>query len=490
MNGFQDYNMMKKIFFARFFALSLTITCTAQQYSKAKIDSMLTTLVNMHDSIPGKVLMKGKTCYTYAEKIDYKEGMIKSALVIGESYLTMGQYDIALEFANKAEKNAVGIKNNELLSEAFRLKGQCYETLSFFDIAFEEFGKALKAAGKMEASNDRFRQEGYIFSDMADCLSQNKKNTDSVKAYYRRSAYAFSKMEDDRIKRRNLSLVNANIGACFIAGKQYDSAAIYIENAVRLAEITQCDKAQLLASFNMGNLELARDNMQEAIVQYNYALAIANKFQRNALMSTMHSNLSKIYDKLGDKEKADYHFQKLISENSIVKQSQKKGLEKPTKELVRNTTQKFQQYSQGALISTISFIVLAVLLLARVVRFYRRAEEEKQEINKQKDRLKSKEELLEKAKKMEPVCLENVIRLAQNNDDSFLFQFSVLHFDFYEKITASIPALNLEDQKVCAFLRLGFQIKEIALITNVTVRSVEARIYRIRKKINISFDEG
>lgn len=51
------------------------------------------------------------------------------------------------------------------------------------------------------------------------------------------------------------------------------------------------------------------------------------------------------------------------------------------------------------------------------------------------------------------------------------------------------PSLVTSDLLICAQLRLGFYTKEIARYTKNSVRAVEGKKYRIRKKLNIPANE-
>ncbi|UQD57697.1 LuxR family transcriptional regulator [Flavobacterium sp. K5-23] len=62
--------------------------------------------------------------------------------------------------------------------------------------------------------------------------------------------------------------------------------------------------------------------------------------------------------------------------------------------------------------------------------------------------------------------------------------------DFLKKIKSSHPLLTPSDLKLCAFLRLNLSSKEIAPLLNISVRSVEIKRYRLRKKMDLSHEEG
>jgi len=57
--------------------------------------------------------------------------------------------------------------------------------------------------------------------------------------------------------------------------------------------------------------------------------------------------------------------------------------------------------------------------------------------------------------------------------------------DFFKKIKKIHPKLTPNDLRFCAFLRLNLSSKEIAPLLNISVRSVEIKRYRLRKKMNL-----
>jgi len=80
-----------------------------------------------------------------------------------------------------------------------------------------------------------------------------------------------------------------------------------------------------------------------------------------------------------------------------------------------------------------------------------------------------------------------------NEDDSwnvFKEAFDNADKDFLKKIKAAHPSLTPSDLKLCAYLRLNLSSKEIAPMLNISIRSVEIKRYRLRKKLNLMHDDG
>ncbi|GAA3732187.1 triple tyrosine motif-containing protein [Flavobacterium ginsengisoli] len=62
--------------------------------------------------------------------------------------------------------------------------------------------------------------------------------------------------------------------------------------------------------------------------------------------------------------------------------------------------------------------------------------------------------------------------------------------DFLKRIKQMHPALTPNDLRLCAYLRLNLSSKEIAPMFNISVRSVEIKRYRLRKKMDLQHENG
>lgn len=80
-----------------------------------------------------------------------------------------------------------------------------------------------------------------------------------------------------------------------------------------------------------------------------------------------------------------------------------------------------------------------------------------------------------------------------NEEDSwnvFVDAFNNADKDFLKKIKIAHQSLTPNDLRLCAFLRLNLSSKEIAPLLNISVRSVEIKRYRLRKKMDLPHEKG
>ena len=62
--------------------------------------------------------------------------------------------------------------------------------------------------------------------------------------------------------------------------------------------------------------------------------------------------------------------------------------------------------------------------------------------------------------------------------------------DFLDKIKLLHPDLTPNDLRFCAYLRLNLSSKEMAPLLNISIKSVETKRYRLRKKLGLEHDSG
>lgn len=113
-------------------------------------------------------------------------------------------------------------------------------------------------------------------------------------------------------------------------------------------------------------------------------------------------------------------------------------------------------------------------------------------INPLKEDLKTAIELPENEQKNK---IKNIYLNIQNNiqainhPDNLNKQIDAVYKDFLNRLNETHPNLTKAEKKLCTMLVVNMSSKEIATLTNTTVRSVETSRYRLRKKFDLSRDE-
>lgn len=83
--------------------------------------------------------------------------------------------------------------------------------------------------------------------------------------------------------------------------------------------------------------------------------------------------------------------------------------------------------------------------------------------------------------------IENAL---DDKEEWLLFEnyFKNAHQHFMEKLQQKYPDLTTGDLRICCLLRMNLSTKEIASLLNISVRAVELRRYRLRKRLDLNND--
>ena len=163
--------------------------------------------------------------------------------------------------------------------------------------------------------------------------------------------------------------------------------------------------------------------------------------------------------------------EKLVEENK--KQLELKELESD-REIMKLTNEKLKQDIESKnreLASSTMNIIKKNEILSTIKK-------ELQSSEKEKGGLKNVEKIIDKN--------------LNNKDDWKHFEeaFNSVDKDFLKKLKAKHDNLTPHDLRFCTYLRLNLSSKEIAPLLNISVRSVEIKRYRLRKKLKLEHSDS
>lgn len=73
--------------------------------------------------------------------------------------------------------------------------------------------------------------------------------------------------------------------------------------------------------------------------------------------------------------------------------------------------------------------------------------------------------------------------------NNFKLHFDEVHPGFFDDVYKKFPGLTNNEQRTCAYLRIGLGNKEIALLTNVESGSVRKALTRLKKKLDLGIEQ-
>ncbi|KAA5828109.1 hypothetical protein FPF71_04550 [Algibacter amylolyticus] len=81
--------------------------------------------------------------------------------------------------------------------------------------------------------------------------------------------------------------------------------------------------------------------------------------------------------------------------------------------------------------------------------------------------------------------ISDLLSIAKMNSVLFLEKFEIYFPEFLKNIQKGSGSFNTMDLYVLALIKIGLDTKEIAVVSNTTIKSVESRKYRLKKRLEI-----
>lgn len=136
-----------------------------------------------------------------------------------------------------------------------------------------------------------------------------------------------------------------------------------------------------------------------------------------------------------------------------------------------------------------TILVLVILSIVVIWSIFKKLKTEKEIETLLK---KKKEQILKSENYNQNINSEafhEIVQFAMEDNIEFLSKLKQIYPEFIYKLSKKSATLNAADLKLCGLLKLGFSTKEIATYTDSSVRSIEAKKYRLRKKLCIPSDQ-
>lgn len=311
--------------------------------------------------------------------------------------------------------------------------------------------------------------------------------TDKAITYYLEALSQVKNIDNDRFK----ILVNQNLAESYIALKQYDHAFFYNQKSEVLLEKNNSNELKSSLYFFYSEINKGKSQFKEAYKNLQ---------------------LYQKYKELSDNSKQALQIENIETLNKI--ENQKLDLQIKEQKITLLQNEKF--------IARIKIFCLILLLIAILILSIYLIKKQRKKVKTLSQTISQTEDKLEfslsKTDKM-------VLNIVKNNDfierfrenlkqiqtkindsesknelNKLIFElqnfklindtkddlFNQVDAQFTYKLEKKYPALTDEERKICILIYLDLKNKDMAVILNLSVRSVENCRYRIRKKMNLA----
>jgi tetratricopeptide (TPR) repeat protein len=397
--------------------------------------------------------------YEMYELLNNQQAMAISFNHIGKNHLLSNNYDKASDYFHKAiainEKNgfdqnlALNYKN---LAEVFTLKGQSIKAREFFTKSHE----LILKTGKSEQLIGLYKQLGKHYILFGE--------HDSAIGVYQQMVVLSTELhhlEGLRDAHLGLSMTYENTGNTRKSLEYFKLFTHYKDTLSTIIRTEQLGELQTRFGLDLKEKELALKDNQITLLQREQKLIKSRQMLLILSLALVLILSILIYGRLQQRNRKN---RMLMDEKDALSKARQSVMETELK--TKNN-------------ELVNFAI-------HLVEKNKFLEDLRNELKKIRN--VSEEERENKLKELSLTVQKNI--KLQKDLEEFQKNVDHTHQEFFNKLRRSFPDLTKNEERLCAMLRLNLSSKEIAALSNISVRAVEMGRYRLRKKIGISFEKS
>lgn len=421
------------------------------------------------------------------DSLDYWDA--KSLLRLSNASYLLGKHEASVLFYNDAAKkyNELSRKGIIPTAEKNRFKKHAHLAKGFIHLEREEYDKAFAEMKKTLDYKLDNHQRMVLLLDLG-LVFHRKGDLDIASQYYREVIVG----EEPGATSRAQSIIN--MIDLFLTKNDTDSAAIMIDRHADEIMRRRDDGSKVFWWVNVASTEARTGNYAKAAQAWERAYRL-NDSIKSILNSTAVSGLmdhgpgaAGELDRATDKENARLEVWLLVSVALILILSAFAATLWRKHRLERTSAGRRDNDASGTLTDAVTF------------------GETDEELDKYKRQVVVMSMYMEKINKIfnevsrdtdggMVMNADNIDRLRkavrelseeQHMWKVFTSYFEEVNQDFFNRIYKINPAISTSEARMCAYMLMKLTTKEIAALTNRSVRTVESTKYNLRKKLRIS----
>jgi len=442
----------------------------------------------------------------------------------------------AFQYGIEALERIERLKYDELSYKVFNLLGTLCLSISNLNMADYYYSRALDAVGRER------KEYAQILINKARILTLKNEFLQAVDSFTHIMPIVES-YNDSTI----LHVAYGNLASNCLNARQYDKAYEFYQKALSYTENMDNDRFMGVIYQNLGYYYYLLKEYDNAHHYTLEAEKLASKINNYDQLAHIAYTLSRIFKDTNEMDSAFFYLQKYNTYNehrlnnpktvevyqsymTMLMEASENKLQIAEKDIVLKNRQLIIIVTvSGFIVLLISFFLLFMQYKKRQKEHENRElmahlehEKEIQAIEKQKQAelidaktreitsssllLSNKNNLLQQILELANLSLsnkgkageatQNIIHIVKTNlhieEDwnNFMIHFDKVHPDFFEKMQSQYGNLTQNELKLCAYIRIGLSIKQIAQMLNISPASVKKNRYLLRKKLNLKEDEN
>jgi len=483
---------MKTKLFLLFLIFNIGFIYSQEKRTKKEIDSITNVLWDQK-FYNNEGLARLTELYYQAKEIDYPEGEVRLLVRIADIKAGKIDYVGALEALKNLKPLSLSIGAYEDYISGCGLEAK----ILFKDGNYSQAKKVLYQAEqylpKIQDKEKRRKAKIDIFIYLWYSIEKSKtpvlSYADSLLSISKKFYQEAILIENEK-HRANRVLFSANLVMnSLILLKRYEEASKYVKIAGQQIKIVG-ENTYIGADYYeaKGDVEYhykknKNYSIDSALANYNKAIKIGETILYQARAKELYAKVAKIYGEKKDKNQQLLFLEKARDLKDSIEIRSNKALDevKPMLYTVNNIEEKQSSHTKTILFSLLGLFAIALIGIG-TKKFYLK--------NNKKNKVIISKVSSEENSQSNSNSINHLTNLALNNDPSFYLSFLDIYPDFGKKLLKINPMIKISDIEFCAYIKLNLETKQIATLKKMSVRAVEGKKYRIRKKLDISIDEN
>ncbi len=364
------------------------------------------------------------------------------------------------------------------------------------------------------------------YINLAIAFQEKRKLSEAVR-FYHKSIVLSKKLQNDQ----QLARAFMNLGVTYRIEKKYTFSAAYFDSSTFICEKNNFQVGVLLNKINQGHLLVEKGQIGKGLALLQDAEKDLDSYKMPGIQSEFWKIISMGYEKDKQYLQALKYYKKFIELKDSIAGSETNQyvLELQTRYQSERSARQIDQLQEGIvtqkarngfILIGLGMAVIIILLLVVLLIIYKRTEKYKQWlVNEENAKLRlsmdvKNQELVSKAMNMFKINqividvgnqlklvlpgltkekTDSLQQLLKNLESSlpteawkeFETRFEQVHKGFYDKLIIQYPDLSPTELKVCGFLRLNLTTKDLALLTNRSIGTIDHSRSSIRRKMNL-----
>lgn len=466
-----------------------------------------------------KAINSYRTAAKFYEKSSRLRELADAYYNLADIYKIIGDYNKSLDYCKKGLLISETFDDKVSSRRFYRTIGSVYKYLGDFDKSIKYYQKALDLSKKNDSDY------AAALNNLGTAYEEMGNDTMALELY--KQTYELNVENKDT---SGLAIYYNNVGSIYLNNNRLDEALECFRKSLCYRKIAKDKRKEATVLYNLGQYYFQLVQYDSSIYYLSQVVDIASRHGFKERLLGTRLLLSEAYLKSGKAHKA---YTEIIEYCKVKDEDYKaqKSLEisrlessfNDYKDQAQSRSDK-QRHKLLMIIFALSVLVFFLIIIGVVKRYRISLQKYKNQSNTLiEEKCRIEENLSEKNREL----ISYSLQLAQKQEssnllverirgemrsassdtrkhlqliltdilneqhrvniwDDFEIRFNQVNQQFYKNLLVSFPQLSQNEKRLCAFLKLNLNTKEISIITGQSPHSINVARTRLRKKLGLS----